>query len=514
MKGYKITKGRFTGIENTNKINVTKDYQVDVEHSRRQVVTDVMTPTPNADSLQNGTQIKYFLEHNTVGEIRTACLRFQVRVDGMGDAVLAPVPFWFSRIEIYNRSTGKEISRLNSDTLFTYLNVVHQENIEQWADLVGYNPKSYRSDASNTHTVGVTKYYYLPLVAAFFEGMGLDLNIVSSELEIRLHPVTGGVVSSGVGVPKLLEVGCVFETVQMALNAKNAQVQWHAKHVETHVYLDSQEYVRTGLTMAPGTRYEIDLDQFTNISAGLLISIRPSSIGNVNTDNGRQVNYSLHNGLIDIVGVSGESIYGGGRPAPVDYLQKIVAPRFARSNYFDKCSVNPLFFGNFAKAMQGSIDGYFAFDGSKKRLQITTPQAQTIGGYTWNISAVATKGYYRIGYKECLSREIAWNEIESTVQTIVNNLQSIKDENLSVVITGAPYQADNMTILVTRNGQAVDVQYGRFSFHADSIDAITVGTSTVPAVVGWLNQSYDITLTNLHFKAIHQDGHKLDVTQV
>ena len=123
-----------------------KNSQSVVYNGRKRVITDVMTPAPNQDSLTNGTQIKYFLEQNSVvGEIKSLTLRFQVTRGFPNQTTLAPCPYWFDRIEIYNRSTGQEISRMHGDILFTYLNMVSTEQVNQWSQLVGYNENTLRS---------------------------------------------------------------------------------------------------------------------------------------------------------------------------------------------------------------------------------------------------------------------------------------------------------------------------------------------------------------------------------
>ena len=64
-----------------NKVVCMKSYQSTAYNTRKAIMTDVMTPAPNEDALQNGSQIKYNLTQNSVRHIKTITLRFQIRMD-------------------------------------------------------------------------------------------------------------------------------------------------------------------------------------------------------------------------------------------------------------------------------------------------------------------------------------------------------------------------------------------------------------------------------------------------
>ena len=59
-------------------------------HTTRQV-TDVCAPAPNTNSLNNATQIKYFIKKDTCREVKTIMLRFQIKMDTQGQLIMTRV---------------------------------------------------------------------------------------------------------------------------------------------------------------------------------------------------------------------------------------------------------------------------------------------------------------------------------------------------------------------------------------------------------------------------------------
>ena len=261
-----------TGRRKEGKLVAVKSYQATRYHHHKQVVTDVMSPAPNGLALTNGSQIKYFLEADAVRPIKSVTLRFHIRMDTADDE-LAPVPYWFDLIEIYDRHTGQQFSVAYNDTLFAFMNVIHQDQLEQWQDLANYDAQGF-TRSRKVQKTGDTRYYYLPLVASMFEGMHLDMTSISTDIEIRLHPISGGPTINGVGTPVLLEVAGLYEVEMTDEINQRAHKSFLNSHVPIHYYLDTQQYVETGVTMNASTKYEFDLDQFNHLSAALLVVIR------------------------------------------------------------------------------------------------------------------------------------------------------------------------------------------------------------------------------------------------
>lgn len=496
-----------TGRRRHNKHVAMKAHQAHIYHHTRQLVTDVMTPSPNVNSLVNGNQIKYFLEEDTLKNVESVVLRFKIKMTGADDE-LAPVPYWFDRVEIYDRKSGEEIGRLYSDALYTLLNLIEQEHINNWKDLINYDSKTY-TESRKVHAVNNEEYYYLPLVASVFEGMHLDMTSIKGDIEFRLHPRNP--VINGTGTPELLEVAGLYETDMTDSQSDHAYRQFLKAHVPVHQYLDSQQYIETGIVMNASTKYEFNLDQFNHASACLLAVIRPANVSNIN--NNYQNYVDLYNGSIDLVSTTGESIYGKGRAIPANYLRKIIAPQYVESEMFEHAAIYPLIFGDLQKAAVGSIEGYFRFNGEKNRIAITTPANGTNASLTLAQSAVADGGSIAFFYKGDHTN-VAYNATTAQIEQAINALSSVRKERLVCSAVDDFADANDVVLTLTKkNGQAkkLDEPIKYVSQLTNAGSPITITPTVVSGQDGWSNGTFDVSIYSLYFKHVNQHNGRLEV---
>lgn len=525
-----------TGKKKDNKPVAIKHYQAERYSSRKCLTTDVCTPSPNELALVNGSMIKYFLENRSIQNIESVCFRFQIRMDDADD-ILTPTPYFFDRLEIYNRSTGQELTRIYADVLFQFMNILDQDHVEQWAELCNYDSTNYKR-SSKVHKQGTTRYYYLPLVASFFDGMHLDLSSFNYDLEFRFHPANGGPTTKNAGTPKLLEVACLLEEDKPTHVSSKAHRQFLTRHVTSHQYLDTQQYIETGRVMVPSTRYEFDLDQFDHVSAAIVVLIRPTNPTN-QFNRFQEGIVDLYDGQIDHLDVSGTSLYGDGRQVKADYLRKIIAPKYASSQFYGKLPYYPIMYGDLSQAYHGSIHGSYKFDGSKQRLSIETPAQGN--GYTRGVtfSAAPVSGSLQLNFKikgdsyENYIIIINANKTQAEIQADVDNLTSTYDNlystNLKFVVTGDSKGTGPVFFeAVNSSGQPYDLESLAINFGSNSLTdsegaAVSVTTFTYPDgtgvkayKAGWgsVTQAYDVYIYSLYFRDIQQNGSKIETFEV
>jgi hypothetical protein len=340
-------------------------------NDRHTVRTLQMTPPVNENVFTTGSTFKYILEQNSAKTIKNLVWRFQITEQGTGATTLAPTPYWFERIEVYDRHTGNEIARYYGDNLFWSVSLLDQQDINRLTPYMNL-------DGSVSQTAGSTRYYYLPMIASWSDNFDLDLSSLNHELEFRFHPKTG-IIRSGSTDIVCNDVSLVAEEVKFCSDGQAEVKAFMTKHVKAHNYLVPQQYIKTGQTMNANTKYTFNLDTFHHKSALIQFCIRASD-ANLNGD---IVNYEdLSDGLIDLVTQSGESVYGNGSALVADYAKDILGTRHYNNAFYDDNNVYSIVFcDDIGSAFDGKIDGYYTFRGQKDQLEITTPSTWTNGVY-------------------------------------------------------------------------------------------------------------------------------------
>jgi hypothetical protein len=486
----------------SGKMVSTKSHQSYVVYTQKQVVTDIMVPTPNALSLVNGAQIKYFLEANNARNIQKLDIRFQVTVSG-GPLKLPPVSKWFDRLEFYVRNTGKEICRLYSDVLHTMVNSEDTDKLRQYQETYNQSLVYDRNQENNKIAINGQQYFYLPLPYSFFRDFGLDLNTIQSDIELRFHP-NAAVMGQFNGSLTLDELAAIIEESHPDDASDRAHRDFLSKHVLQHTFVDSQQYVDAAQVINASTQYEYDLDQFDKPSSALLMCIRSANSFDFQS-------MSLGEGSFDLIGVSGESLYGAGRNVIFNYFNKhIVCEQFG-NDFFEKTNFVLVPFCHVKDAFRGITHGLHVFDSSKKRLRIVTPPAGTLEVWTAVFSASAATYIIRVHYENSYV-DLAANATPAVMTTNVSNMLS--SYGLRAVVTqvaGPPYQV--IFTLSTLAGQPIKPSSELRVEIAANTGATTFNsfTKTTQGLDGWLNGTYDVTIYSLYHRNIFQDGQHLKV---
>ena len=156
---------------------------------------------------------------------------------------------------------------------------------------------------------------------------------------------TSSPIVSGSGSVVLNEVAGIYEEdrSESSMNAL-AERRYMLQHVQSHNFLDTQQYIITGQTLNSGTAYQFFLDQFNTLSAGIVLLIKPTGMTNLN--NGTQKYMNLYSGTLDILNTTGDSLYGGGTNVPANYIKDVVVAKHWQSRYFQNTSVYVIPFGS------------------------------------------------------------------------------------------------------------------------------------------------------------------------
>ena len=223
----------------------------------------------------------------------------------------------------------------------------------------------------------------------------------------------------------------------------------------------------------------------------------------------------LCDGTWDVVGVSGESLYGNGRPVVNDFFRDFHITRNVGNDYFSKTKQVLIPFGQPLKALQGVTHGYHTFDGSKKKLQINTPSAGTSQAFTLTVSeqseffktwVFSFNGFSIVCYDPTVDDTYTVDDAKALWESTLNAV--LKNYNLKVVVN---FVNNVATITVSDlNGQSTK----NIKLSASCATQLTPPENqfvqSVSSVPGWVNGSYDVTIYALIHKVFKQHLNQID----
>lgn len=392
-----------TGIRLT-----TKPEHVTFYSNKPMINQETMTPAPSVNALNQTAYFSFILENKTAGIIDEASLRFTIQFErsdglpygpGCSNAV-QPVTQWFERIEWIDRMTGEEIARYHGDIMHFLMGTESQEDLKAIEGMVNVDRHTGRANRRQFQS-GEIVYFYYPLMHHWFDQAKLDLGALRSDIEIRFYP-RGSIFVEDQGVlggrgyrAQLNEIRMIQETSMYGGGQRLDMRQAKLSGAHRINYLDYQQYVDQGRFWVPNQEYTIDLDQFHNDAACLLLLLRKSGVqkdasgallldaaGNqvvIDPYKGKQL-YKFESlgeqGTIDHENVHGRSLFGDGTPVDELYFRRRYPTELFNNEFALKNSVYVVPFSNDLQGMlNGEIDGFHRFRGERERLRVRTGPA-------------------------------------------------------------------------------------------------------------------------------------------
>ena len=503
--------------ERNGKKIIQKGYQSVLTAQKNRSTTSVFTPAPNTKALHTGSQIKLYLEAKTCRIMKTASLRFSIATAN-GGAKYPPMAYWFSKIELYHRSGGVGIQTIYDDVMHLLVNQRGEGDRNELNNSY-YQNESYSQINYNQKTNNTENHFHLPMNNFFFENMLLDLYTVNTDIEIRLH-CRPGILNAN---DDLKEVAIVIDEIFPDQLSQKHHIENLNNHIMSHTFLDTQHYVENR-TMAAGSTYYFDLDQFDKKANALLVALKP---------NGSNLpdSYDLGKGTFDIVGVNGESLLGAGREIVVDHHMDSIKKQWG-NDYFNKTKQLLIPFNNIKKAINGSMAGYFQFDQSKMKLKITTPQQETgtasqVNHGEWNVMLNQVLDNTCMCHLYFRGRRVIvpYNASQADIITAFNSI--MQDYGVQAIAggTGTFSTATIINIKVTQVANGQKLKKSEAHKYSPELRVHSTSTTKIFSVsnLGLLNfwndtvhwpttpQNIDCHIYMLHNKVIEQQGQQLSV---
>lgn len=381
------------------------------------------SPTPSTSALTNGDTLIHRIEPHSCGFIDSLQLEFTITASSNNVTVL-PAVWWFNTIEFYaNSGSGAMIQRITPLMLMvSYMALLEPSNFKKFGELAGFNEFGFIDTERNTLEAGESRTFTIPLLPVFFAATGLNVNHLSSDLEMRVALRRDGIIQSGSGTVSLTGSRIIVRDDRLPMSDSAVLAKEHKSVPVCYKYLSAEE-IKSSQTLTADSKNTITLESLDGDVAGLIVGARSSDAAaagavykwiNMGTDQ--------PNARFDLVSADGTSQFGLGTSLPISQ-QHIIHWRQMVGDAIDKYGVISVpFCHNLGAAFLGMKSGYKRFFSARESIQIT-PQLGQKFQVTVTHSATPASGAAAFAHGAGgLSSMVAYNASAATCAAAADKL--------------------------------------------------------------------------------------------
>lgn len=449
--------------------------------------------------------LKLKIDPQNVKHVKNVSLEVKVTESGGSNAMtLAPVPFWFDKIEIKAHAGNVDIRRSYPENQLFELALLQDEKLKTVKNLSNFSQKWF--SANDSIAASGSRTYHMPLVGDWFSTAEPDLAAVKDDIYVEFH-CRNGIVSSGSGVPQLDSLKLIFEVHEPNSDAK---MGIHDVFAERKLLRDmvadrylSVERIQETTTFTASTEKLINLENFHGKFAFLLVAIRANATSNTANANLKFLDLG-EDATIDIKDQSQKSILGMGTAVNADLLQNIAQLKHGANSLRDYQNMYIIpFCDNIQAAIQGVLNGYMEFDGSTEYLAITPGAAgvSQIDAITC-VNTVNDGGYYQLSHGGNLTNELKFEATPAVMKSAIEALPHLQDESgMTVTVNTALTASSTITWDVSAN-KTIGTPAQRYGpvkavvkdLNDGGVVDITSSSTSTTGSRGWATGSYTISV--------------------
>lgn len=436
---------------------------------------------------------------------------------------LAPTPYWFKNIDIYN-TAGHKIQVLRPEEIMFKLNQISRENTRNaYKELCHFGDSgvSWKSPTAVQQLLsGETRDFYLPL-SCVLDSANLNFRYIKNWVEFRFT-TRSNIVESGSGTVSVNSIHFVIQERNLTPEAETTYKVLSSNAIRYN-YLDCHRVATVSTTaLVSGTEYSINLSSVPRcFSPFILMTMRQSSSIDDSVASGAAQQYipigpagkiMLRQGSNNVMEVSGG--------VNTDLLYRTLSQQYLEGDLLQKM---PMYLISFADSVTGPsigrfTHGYFKFDGNANQSLVIQPVSGTSAVQTITSAATVAPdgGQYRLFYNGHLTSNIAFDATAATIKAALEALPSFKAENLTVTVTQAFSVAG--TLVLTFAARCGNPKY-LVQMIPDSVNDGGVACNPVTAlttrgVAGIVSsQTHVIDLFIFYYRELYtQNGELADIT--
>ncbi len=455
------------------------------------------------------------ISKGSITNVKNFRLRFQLTATAGTSFRICPVTHFFSQIDLGSNS-GQRINQtwfsnsmlagytlaLGNDEL---INISPQINIgvDEDNSLVG---------SGELMSSGDVRTYELVLMGSYI-GIIKELNLrnQTEDTQFTFYP-NSNLITSGSGTVTLTAMSLICETSNTA---------YPPRSILGCNFLQPTQISFPSKSMVVGTNQFL-LDTLQGKCSHLLVSCHTAGASTSALTQMRNFGYGSS---VDIVNSSNESLYGNGRSVNLDFLRnEIVGTSHIRNCSFTSHG-KPWFILPFTNNIRGALidgdmNGYWNFDGSKQYLNITIPttpvtEVQTISTLP---VAVLSSGNITFSWGDGVyTSPLAFDASVTTIKTAVEALPYAKAHSITVVFSNNfTANSGSCAVSITKpesshyDERLLSCQSYAYTGVADPTAIQTVVTTR--PVYALSAGSYDLYITAFLYNSVNYENGKFTTT--
>jgi len=456
----------------------------------------------------SATQYRGYLPAGTPKRLSSMILKISISV-ASSSCIVAPVPYWFSKILISTADQNIPIQTFVPENLLLH-NVLESEegNLPQVLREMAIRPDTFGPPASIAS--GGVKTYFLPLEGVFTSW--LNAYWAKAVQPLIFDFFTQDPRISGSGTISCTELSLLCPNEKLTSLDRVAMDQVYPSGIYPSIYLDPVLLTAGSQTITAGSAFKVDLSPLVGQFAALAFGFRQA--GATNSSNGLfMYEYVPESTQVDVTDQAGNSLYGQGSTVNVGQLQDYDVGNQIRNTFFrNKGLVIIPFCKELRGAMRGQVNGAMRFDGSRNYLSITQPANGTALVFTVTNAGTNNQGTYKLQFGNYRTAPLAYNANASTIQTALNalpSMQSYKGVKLTATVSAA-LNTGTPTITISPKIdlgddliEVVDSTMSASGTPDTSGTATTISTSPVIGANG-SSQTLDVIVVGLKYRQVNE----------
>lgn len=349
----------------------------------------VPSTTPSATIFSAGGRVEILVRGQSAEKLKDAKLRFRLaEVGGANSVTVIPGPYLIDRLEVWaDGGSGDLIQTLYGDNLMFNLSYLNTEQLTG----IGKNAlltTAFAVDSTATIAASGAIDVYVELIGLFTEQVHPFMFNKNGDILFRFY-MRSGVVSSGTGTLNLTEMELSFQHEDLPDHDKQFHIMEYENKIFRNTFLDVIPVSGT-YSMAANVETKVSLENVVGKVAYLAFCVRSS----VSATSAGLVTYSnlVDTATIDILSSTNSPVLGHGTKLKGKELRNSVFNKLWPSTMSNNVAVYFIpFTSDPVKAMQGIIEHYFYFDGSKFQLSITPGTGFSTASYVIDVYAYVHK---------------------------------------------------------------------------------------------------------------------------